>query len=198
MKEQQYPWEADLRRQVEQHEFDYDPGGWAAMEEILDGGSVPVSTEAVATLHSSWLKWTLLALLGTALIILLLLRSPQKEQSENLQIPGTEQPSGQEELPQDVPVPAISAVKEAEPEDHQSFVRPSRKIEVLAPLPPPSFKEVKPLPARSDAYQTSPLPTIEWTLLSDSLRTQDVLPEPQLPRRKRNRKKLFPDVLDQQ
>lgn len=41
MKEQNHIWEADIRKKIVAHEFDYDSIAWDEMEQLLDEGAMP-------------------------------------------------------------------------------------------------------------------------------------------------------------
>lgn len=62
--EAQQPWEAQVRRVVETHEFDYDPAAWAGMEQLLDSTPPAAGSNAGNWWASAW-KW----LLPTGLIL---------------------------------------------------------------------------------------------------------------------------------
>ena len=202
MSEQQYNWEADVRQKVEQHEFDFDPAAWAAMEELLDGGVAPGATNAASaaatTSVSTLLKWAIILLVAATLAFVLLRKTPASDTLEEPTETPTEQLESQ--LEEIEPTEAVGQMTLSEENTkYRSDFAPKdqkRMVEPLAPLPP-IWQEVRRLPARQDAYTTSFLPKRVLIPLPDSLGSKDPLPEVQLPNEKRNRKTLFPDVLNQ-
>lgn len=195
MSDQHSTWETELRQEVEQHEFDYDPSAWLAMEQLLDAGVPAAASTANASNTSTWLQWSMLVITGSALVLFLwhsysVIEPPQEvPQEQELILP--------EKPPETaVPIPTTIAPDENEIESGELIIPPSREVERLDPLIT-HWKEVERLPSRENAYSSSLLPSVEIELLPDSLTARDVLPEVELPSRKRNRKKLFPDVLKQ-
>lgn len=62
--EAQQPWEAEVRRVVETHEFEYDPTAWAGMEQLLDSAPPAAGGNTGSWWTGAW-KW----LLPTGLIL---------------------------------------------------------------------------------------------------------------------------------
>lgn len=193
MSDQHSAWETDIRHQVEQHEFDYDPAAWLAMEQLLDAGVPPAKAAPTTSATTTWLRWALLIVAGAALAVYLWQTTTQEEAVP--EVPQQEErilPEEFQEMESSTSIPP----DEKEVERIEYATPSSRSIETLDPLPT-RFRELQRLPSRTDAYSTSPLPSGSLEFLPDSLTARNALPEVKLPRRKRDRKKLFPDVLKQ-
>ena len=68
MKEEaQQPWEADVRRVVETHEFEYDPSAWAGMEELLDQAALPYAKPTGSWWVQAW-KWLLPSVVAVGVV----------------------------------------------------------------------------------------------------------------------------------
>ena len=196
-------WEADFRKVVETHEFDYDPQAWAAMEGLLDGAGAAAGTsnKAAGLAGAAW-KWLFLLLVGAAGLLLWWFLPPERTappavQTEAPAPPANPQnrpsvPNEQEALPpptdvnasprakilprqeQRTPIPLPTAPEEASSAPSPAEVIPNRFLEPLPVLPN------GPIPAL--APQDTSLPELN-------------LKPPESTRPRRNRKTLYPDVI---
>ena len=188
MKEEaQQAWEAEVRRVVETHEFEYDPAAWAGMEELLDTTPPATGGNAGSWWAGAW-KWLLPigALLTVGLFWLTKPNTP---------------PSIQGSLPIfPEPVTEIQKAMPATPSIERTLS--SMPVPPLAPLP---TKPVEPLPMiqpkmpqlqlrRETTSAMSTIPTKPTEPVKYLGRQEEKLPEIDI-KRKRNRKALFPDVI---
>ncbi|MCB0635232.1 MAG: hypothetical protein KDC54_01365 [Lewinella sp.] len=188
-----HSWDADIRRKVEQHVFDYDPQAWTDMEQLLDeaGGGSSASTKGKA---GRWGRGglILLAILGLTAVLMYGLRQPPAKPA----------------------LGAFTLAPRVEPEMGKASPAPTRPMEQAVSLretpatvevPPPA--EVLPVemdtvaggrePARPPVRLMQPLdheqgiPLLRERTLPTTLTLQ---PLPAA-RRRRDRSKLFPDVI---
>ena len=199
MSEYNQAWEAKLRQQVEQHEFEYDPAAWEAMESLLDGGGAPPASSAASSIWQ-WLRWLLLGAGAIVLVWVLLL--PNTPQKNNLpeERPVLERQSQTEQV-EDEGEMSLSAPETipSEPDRTSKLKRAEHQVEPLTPLPGLSPTKLQPLPPRPTEVVPM-LPPSRLQTLQDSSNhfSEEELPDIRLPKRKRNRKTLFPDVIKQQ
>ncbi|MCB0548114.1 MAG: hypothetical protein KDD19_11055 [Phaeodactylibacter sp.] len=201
-------WEADIRQAVETHEFGYDPEAWAAMERLLDGaggGVVGASPPTGAPGRSRGWKWLVVLLLGAAGLLLWWFW-PAKPMAPP-PLPRMETP-----VPPDKPSqPGEPAVPEEQPfvPEMKTLPRPG---ELLAPekrqrplMPALPDKEIPFLPLPLQEEQPRPrwavppsLPSRPPALLErpDTLPPELELLLPKPGKRRRDRKTLFPDVIE--
>ncbi len=177
------PWEAEVRRVVETHEFEYDPAAWAGMEQLLDGATPAPGPDTGSWWAKAW-KWLLPSALTVGGLVWLALQQYN------------EPPSIQGSFPVSV------AAEQQLPPPERATVAPATSYQ------PPVMETVQPLPVqpRLLAYPTPELPALPPRVLSP-------LPPRPLPKalypisveeekigldfeHKRNRKALFPDVIE--
>lgn len=201
MSDQKHIWEAGLRPKVEQHEFEYDPTAWVEMEQLLDGGLIlgtPTSTTAGNNSSlTARLRWSIVLLLGAAFLFMLVRDTTVSDAFENTSDASTEQLDNRQ-LESVLEIQAqLPSLLESNME-RQGGATPKNQIQRVEPLAPlPSLKkEVQMLPERQGAYPTRFLPGPELVPLPDSLGRKDLLLELEPSTRKRNRRTLFPDVLE--
>lgn len=181
-------WDEAVRQAVESHEFEYEPAAWAGMEQMLDSAGA-VTGAAASGQALSWL-WGLPAVLAVVGGLLW------------FALPEPEAPSLEGSLPisteEAVQVPELPPLPSASP-------RPIARPALIVPLPHPSLPE---LPAAEEESsppqpaQWAPLPALPAMPLPERLQgewSDDSLP-PLPPAsetgRKRNRRTLFPDVIE--
>ena len=190
MKEEaQQAWEAEVRRVVETHEFEYDPAAWAGMAELLDTTPPATGGNAGSWWAGAW-KWLLPSIVAVG--VASWLAWPM----------AVEPPSLEGGLPIVVSRPPLnSAPAETIVSDGAELVPapypnmeplpllPVRNQLLNAPIPEmPEMANV--LPPALEPLPTLPLPKelASNAVKSDSLRMDF--------ERKRNRKSLFPDVIE--
>lgn len=193
--EAQQPWEAEVRRVVETHEFDYDPAAWAGMEQLLDGAPPAAGGNAGSWWASAW-KWLVPAGLILAGGIWWVMSRP---------VPPSLQGSlpvrtGKEEVQPDKNREAEAVLSDL-PEQENTFdlgraytapvqTIPVKKFRAIATADPdlPLVRFVLPpevplLPARPLPKTLAPM-TVKGELLEIDFK------------RKRNRKSLFPEIFE--
>lgn len=197
-------WEADIRQKVNDHEFSYDPAAWEEMSSLLDQvatGSAVTHTGPNPVASSSLKLWSIIAITSavTVTVLALLLWHKQKKSI--------------------VPEVESWSIEVAPPEnsvDTLSFRQKSQE-RVLPPQNQKrslSEKELLPVaddeslvsspaasPVRLDQGELSPLPqlVIPQELKPTTPPPSVALPAIQLPpppKRNRNRKTFFPDVIE--
>jgi hypothetical protein len=183
-------WDEAIRQAVETHEFEYEPAAWAGMEQLLDAAPPLPPAGAAAKGFSFWV-WVLSAGLAGGLLwyalrpTALMPVSPPEEsapvlaptQSEEQQVPFAplappSAPKHRQAPPASAPSPALA---EPEPEPDWPTARQSWPV----PRPLPSLL----LPQQLRHQRADTLPTL-------------LLPPGSAPSRKRDRKTLFPDVIE--
>ena len=185
MKEEaQQPWEAEVRRVVETHEFEYDPAAWAGMEELLDQAALPYAKPTGSWWAQAW-KWLLPSVVAMGGLLWFALQ------------PASEPPSVQGTFPISLETEEKAALRGGIASS--AFVRTPRQVKALPKLqrrpidplelPPPEL----PVPVIAVPPAVPALPTIgPATLLlpneSDNSLGATI-------KRKRNRRTLFPDVI---
>jgi len=192
MKEQLHEWEADIRRKVEQHEFDFEPEAWVEMEDLL------VQTSSAGKLQNPppgkgmngmWWKlgiWSSIIAFVVITIGLWLSRGEETKpeiELSSFSVPVMPIPSdpGRAEAVTKMPVP-IPLPLRTKAIPLQEFSLP-KEVEVSLPTRP-SWEPVMPLPT------VSPKPLPERPMLRD---TGWQLPPA---KSKRDRRKLFPDIIE--
>ncbi len=198
MKAQEHNWEEALRQQVEQHEFDFDPQAWEEMEALLDNAVLPPPDPKLMKGKPGWWyygKWGLLGLLLIAGIVLWQMRQgPSQRVSldgftivvpppvpEVIEAPAVETDAVINEvvavMTKSSRKPVPEEVTASEKERIDTLETPILAIEKMAPVTPISGQK---LPAKIHFRKTD----------------KKALTPPEPPKRKRNRRKLFPDVFD--
>jgi len=188
MKEEaQQPWEAEVRRVVETHEFEYDPAAWAGMEELLDATPPAAGGNAGSWWTGGW-KWLLPSILAVGVASWLAWPTAVEPPSIEGGLPIVVSrpplnPTPAETITRNVAEPLPSPYANMEP----LSLLPVRNQLLNAPIPEmPEMVNV--LPPALEPLPTLPLPKelASNAAKSDSLRMDF--------ERKRNRKSLFPDV----
>ncbi|MCB0560578.1 MAG: hypothetical protein KDD09_16600 [Phaeodactylibacter sp.] len=201
-------WEADIRQAAETHEFGYDPKAWAAMERLLDGtgGSAIGPSPSGGSVVRSW-SWKVLIFLLFGAVGLLLWWFWPAEQAAPLPPSRMEKPA----LP-DTPLqpgePAVPEEQQFMPGTNTPLrpgAQPAPYERKLSPMPALPDRETPflPLPLREDQprprWAVPPsLPSRPPALLeqAESLPPELELLLPDPGKRRRNRKTLFPDVIE--
>ncbi|MEM1215728.1 MAG: hypothetical protein AAGJ82_08600 [Bacteroidota bacterium] len=193
-----HQWEADLRRTVEQHEFDFDPQAWAAMEQLLDAnaGDIPSDSGKHWT-AAKWWKWLLMGIaigLGFFWLTKPTVTTPPALSSFSVQTRSNE------------PSPALTDART----DSSTLVQTPR-VPTRPPSVPPPVANVdvvldstsnlpatpgKVTPLRPTPRVVAPLPSDNRIpLLTPKDRNPDFRIQTSPPqKRRRNRWTLFPDV----
>lgn len=206
MKEPNYPWEADFRRKAQEHDFGYDPDAWAAMEQLLEpavpGTPAPPSGPTPGPVLT-WASWKLgLFILVSAAGAWWLWRNsatsvePNNWTSFELVAPEADPPSPEV-------VPAVKP-PEAPPAVSRPVVRRRAVPAPAAVAPAPQTpKKIMPQPAlppeRPRLTVPTPLPPFKKpTLTPVSVPAQPDIQslKPPARKRKRDRRTLFPDVIE--
>lgn len=187
MKKQLHDWEADLRQKVEQHEFDFEPQAWAEMEQLLEQASPGGSGSGASVLKGLWWKIGLSVFIGMAIALITLQWYPEeagkpKPELSSFSIPV---PRPAEKAEENIKVPALNPLP--------TSIKPplpiglsARSMEGMTPLPP----------VRDRIEPFEQLPTSAVNLQQESTYFEKPDWQPPAPRRKRDRKKLFPDVIE--
>ena len=191
MKEEaQQPWEAAVRRVVETHEFEYDPAAWAGMEELLDQAALPYVKPTSSWWAQAW-KWLLPSVVAVGGLLWFTLR------------PASEPPSIQGSFPITVSrAPAKAKLSSPLPTNNSAepIVAPYANISPLTALPTrsplldirlPEMPEMtNVIPPALEPLPSLPLPNklVSNTAKVDALKMDF--------KQKRNRKSLFPDVIE--
>jgi hypothetical protein len=185
--EAQQPWEAEVRRVVETHEFDYDPAAWAGMEQLLDSTPTAAGGNAGSWWASAW-KWLLPAGLILAGGMWWMVSRPAPH-------------SLQGSLPVSTDTEELLESPVFEVEETKERIAPTRIPEFL-------FLPAKPFTVQSNLPMEATMPPIRRvtppTVAPIPSRVPVPLPVPDEQadttlevdfERKRNRKALFPDVI---
>ncbi|MCO6476949.1 MAG: hypothetical protein J5I94_10040 [Phaeodactylibacter sp.] len=208
MSQEANKWEADVRQAVETHEFGYDPEAWAAMEGLLDGagGGVAGASPGAGMPGLAW-GWKVLILLLLGAGGLLLWWYWPAEQAPPQPPTRTERPALPDISRQPIE-PSIPEEGRLKPGPDTRLLPDSRlSPEHGASFPLPALPEKEtpflPLPLREEQLRRPwavppALPTrapaeleIPGPLPPD---LQQLLPEPV--KQRRDRKTLFPDVIE--
>ena len=184
--EAQQPWEAEVRRVVETHEFEYDPAAWAGMEQLL-GSAAPGPGSGTGSWWAKAWKWLLPSALTVGGLAWLALQQYKEPPSIQGSFPVSVTIEQQRQQPQP-PEPAAAAPATSYPVPLMETVQPlpvqPRLLAYPAPelpaLPPPVLS---PLPSRPLPKALYPMTVEEEKIGLDF-------------ERKRNRKSLFPDVIE--
>ena len=195
-------WEADVRHAVETHEFGYDPEAWAAMEQMLAGANGAAGATAGA--GPGWISWKVLLplLLGIAGLLAWWYwpakqaAPPPPSPMETPAIPDTPhhaiKPPVEKKSPPLPPAASRPMPEERAPRVQEELLPLPGREEQFLPLPlreeKPASRWVVPpsLPARPPAMLEMP----------DSLPPELKLLLPKPGKRRRDRKTLFPDVIE--
>lgn len=171
-------WDEHVRQVVEKHEFEYEPAAWSGMEQLLNGAGSATGA-AVLAKSISWL-WVLPLSLVIAGGLWWLAPEGQaaKEDKERTETSSAPKLDSSPMLPVmltpiPLPLPSLPVQPVTVPELTPAIRTP---VELLPSLP------------------GNPLPK---QLTAQSVDTLLTLPSPPEPGRKRNRKTLFPDVIQQ-
>jgi hypothetical protein len=189
MKKQLHEWEADIRQKVNQHDFGYEAGAWADMEQLLDQAGLPPAQGKAAGGEGLWLKLGIS--LTVALSVIILVAWPAQDRSpdepyelSSFSIPAQTTPTVPP-LPEQERVPVIQQLprKEIQMDAAKRYYPLPENTEPL--MEAPVEMEIPPLLPRKN-IQLPPAPQ-KWDA------TDYQLP-PSRP--KRDRKKLFPDIIE--
>ncbi len=201
MKAQEHSWEEDIRRQIEQHEFDFDSNAWEEMEALLDNAVLPPPDPRLSSARRHWWfygKWGL-----PVLILLIGLWWLVQKQAPEIDLGGftmtvpkpKEQPSEkvltpelviQEVTPRVVTRPYSQTTKVVVREKPDTVGNLSENPETIEKWPP-----IEKLPLVLPLLQHK-VDTGSQINLFKQLKQPSLSPS----KRKRNRRKLFPDVID--
>jgi len=205
-------WEEELRSKVEAHEFAFDASAWEQMDELLDqGGGTMAPKDKIPPKSGRWYGWIFKGLVLTIIGVLcwwILQMNNEKEVSLSsfnvtetlIAIPLTNQTP-----PENAPN-IVAAGSTTNPDFRQLLPANTIKIEKTTPettnsLPPLTKQEISPeeeaFVDRSAAYLTLPLMNDTAIPLLPSL-LEEELPAPVLNshKRKRDRRTLYPDVIE--
>ncbi len=190
-------WEIELRQEVQQYEFDFDPDAWNEMEQLL-GKLNPVNTSTQATVTISTTKLIGIISIGFLLnwLILGLVVYQYKGEEHNpmeqsLPIP-MEQKKDRVNMPIGQKEPLIPIIESHHEVPIQMFTNQViDKMDTSTLLEQPII-EKRPTPAPFSLLNTRNIP-----LLKTLERPPDTsMMKIKLQKRKRNRKALFPDVIE--
>jgi hypothetical protein len=183
-------WDEAVRQAVETHEFEYEPMAWAGMERMLDVAPPLPAAGAAAKGFSFWV-WVLSAGLAGGLLWYVLRPTTP-----------TQVLPPQESAPRPMPVDNVEAYAPPVP----IAPLPTPKLRQVppasapSPAPAPAEAELDEAPTRQSWPAPMPLPSLP---LPQQLRHQQPetlpalpLPPSSAPSRKRDRKTLFPDVIE--
>lgn len=194
MKTQRDKWEADLRQKIEQHEFEYDPMAWTEMDQLLNQTSLSGSASASSAIKTglSW-WWQLALIIGISTILGLLIYqwSKQDKAPETIELSSFS-------IPESKTIPSNE-------DTIQLIIRP--QIKTLTKLPTLNIKRIKNLNFYSLPDDVNinwspnvlpkfePLPVSPQPIFREQiLELKGIENSPK--KRKRNRKTLFPDVIE--
>ncbi len=195
MKEELQPWEAEVRRVIETHEFEYEPAAWAGMEELLDGAAPVGGSKAGNWWAGAW-KWLLPAGLILAGGMWWMVSRPAPPSLQGSLPVGT----GKEEVQPNKDREADAILSDL-PEPEDTFAPGRSDMEPVPTIPGRKFR----------AFTTAnpDLPAIQFVLPPEvPLLPARPLPKKLLPmtvkeeqleidfKRKRNRKSLFPEIFE--
>jgi len=185
MKEEaQQPWEAEVRRVVETHEFEYDPAAWAGMEELLDATPPAAGGNAGSWWTGGW-KWLLPSIVAVGVASWLAwptaVEPPSLEGTFPISLETKTQPPQEESA---APSTTISLPQRVR-------ALPSLPSRPLPPLVVPQPELPEPIVVIPPAV--SAIPVLEPAPLLPPKKSDDLL-KPTI-KRQRNRKTLFPDVI---
>lgn len=192
-------WEADIRHKINEHEFSYDPVAWGKMSTLLDQplATLPdTGTVSASTTIGTVQLWNILVI---AAISLLTLATIFWYKHKNAPAPVLE--SWSVVTPPTEPKAALPAT----PQNQTTATdrQPTRTVIATTnlreeplktlPSPPEVHPNRRPVPKKIGLLKMIPLPdTLTSTIVAPAFQ----LPEIQLPPRKRNRRTLFPDVIE--
>lgn len=190
-------WEIELRQEVQQYEFDFDPDAWNEMEQLL-GNLNPISTSTQATVTIATTK--LIGIISIGFLLNWLILGLVLYQYKGAESKPSKQP---------VPIPieqkrdSINTII-----GQKELMTPIIESLNKTPIHPP----VNQLINQVDSLTLLEQPIIEkrpslpsFSLLNTRNIPLLVVPKPlpdtsimkiKLPKRKRNRKTLFPDVIE--
>lgn len=192
-------WEADIRQKVNDHEFSYDPAAWGEMSSLLDQVSLAAPNTGGNSTLATVGKIKLSSIIIVVLLALLAIAALLWYKEKNAPAPILESWSVV------VPPPTPELVSPTTSQTQTVVTAPQRKRTFAAELPTPI------LPTNDDVQLVKEIPSIRIpqkvilplsrsdlpdTVTSTSASPSIELPEIQLPKRKRNRKTLFPDVIE--
>lgn len=186
--EVQQPWEAEVRRVVETHEFEYDPAAWAGMEQLLDSAAPGPGSGTGSWWAKAW-KWLLPSALTLGGLAWLALQQYKEPPSIQGSFPVSVTIEQQRQLLPPPPEPATIAPATSDQAPVMETVQLLPVKPRLLAYPPPELPPMQPppvlapLPPRPLPKALYPTTVKEETIGSDF-------------ERKRNRKSLFPDVIE--
>lgn len=205
-------WEEELRPKVEAHEFAFDASAWEQMEKLLgESGGTMAPKDQLPPKSSRWYGWIFKALIFAIIGVLCwwMLQTNNENaislSSFNVTEALTATPSNNQTIPENAPN-IVAAGSTTNPDFRQSLPAKTIKTEKATPemithLPPLTKQEISPEEEasidRSSAYLTLPLKNdTAIPLLPSSL--DEELPAPFLNnyKRKRDRRTLYPDVIE--
>ena len=215
MKEQDHFWEGEVRRNVTEHEFEFEPVAWEEMSQLLDQTALPPQPPAAHPVSDlgriAYWKPFLLILLGVGLLSLLYLRpTPTPPSTGERRVPA---PSNT--LPPAVaPVPAATKNKTNSSLTEETWSYPTTPTAPpqLLPAPPkpvsttdqaatPATPDPTPKPTPVPPRPGSPLAPLprQRTIPLLALPRVPISPTLKLlppPKRQRDPRKLYPDVIE--
>lgn len=205
-------WEEELRPKVEAHEFAFDASAWEQMEELLgENGGTMAPKDKIPPKSGRWYGWIFkglsLSIIGVLCWWILRTNNENtvKLSSFNVAVTYTDIPSTNQTNPENAPN-IVAAGSTTNPDFRQLLPANTIKTkkatpETSYPRPPLTNQEIAPeeeaLVDRSSAYLTPPLMNDTAIPLLPSL-LDEKLPTPILNRhkRKRDRRTLYPDVIE--
>lgn len=212
MKNDKHIWESEVRQRVLDHEFGYEQEGWGEMVDLLDGINSSVSDAAPGPssdigLSGYWKVGFASLLLMGAIAWWYWPASSSLETSSPFSIESTAVPTpikenatksfGSGKGLEEIPAQKRVEIWEAQPsviltnENTEGIEVPVEKVEEDILALPAARKKIPLLPALPNRKALhlfdTPLESIDLDL--------PALPSPLTPKRKRNRKKLYPDVI---
>jgi hypothetical protein len=181
-------WDEEVRRTVEAHEFEYEPAAWAGLEQLLEAVP-PLPPAGGAAKGFSFWGWVLAAgLAGGLLWYALRPAAPALVFETREGTPALVPMENEEMIAPSIPLsPPHAAPKRPPSPPHAADPALVEPEPDLTPARP-SWPVLLPLPSL-------PLPPQLRHQRADTLKVLPLAPSP-APSRKRDRKTLFPDVIE--
>lgn len=194
-------WEAEIRQKVNKHEFSYDPAAWGEMSALLEQTTAAASNpghKAGQNGHTVLNRWMFIAVAILVTIALLFWNHQKNARSPKIESWSVPVAPPEEAIDASFSTPKNQMPIKIAERARDVFVDPTPSI-----LPEELTMEVEEeiFPSRKDQGLCLPLPMppLPKALKSLQPEVKTDLPEIRLPsssRRKRDRKTLFPDVIE--
>ena len=187
-------WEADIRNQIHQHEFEFDPQAWAQMDALLEQTAIATTSASSSSITLFW-KIIAGALIGAGIITLTIFRQPNstpKPALSNFTIIATDSTGRSTDAPS--PTTEQNASPAQKPAQRKIVVAPSLPKDVIQS--DVAQDTIVPLLQIIPPFEALPTPRLHPLIIpeTDSIIWHHISPTTQ--RRKRDKRTLFPDVIE--